>query len=449
VLRQRSILRTGFVVFLGILILAIVSAYQIQDKYSQQTAELHNRYVQHQKVITDLRRSLWAAGSVARDFFLNTSPDSAAVYSREQARLKTRTESRLQELDALRVDAKSAAELRVRFEDLWSALTHAVAANLTESEEYSFVQREIMPRRDAAGELLREIEKATEESLAASEEEFERSRQMAAKRLMMLLGSSLLIGAVVAFVSLRYSDQLERENVARFEEVSLAKRELGRLSARLMEIQEEERTKLSRELHDEIVQTLAVSKMEVIQAQGKSATEGAEHLARARDLLDKTLRTVRNIALLLRPSLLDDLGLVPALQWQADEFRRRTGVNCVVTESVCTDELPDAINTCVFRVVQEALHNCEKHSKATRVDVNLQMEGGWLKVEVKDDGMGFAAEREAAGPGHLGLIGMRERASGVGGALTLESAPGEGTVVCLRVPYGRVELAAPMAELAS
>lgn len=437
-LRQRSILRTGFVVFLGILVLAIVSAYQIQERYSRRAAELHRRYVHHQQVITDLRRSLWGAGAVARDFFLNTSPDSAAIYVREQAKLKARTEATLQELESLNLDKNSTDALRARFDDLWSTLTQSVAANLTDSEEYSFVQREIVPRRDAAGELLRSIDRATEESLRASEEQLERSRRTAAARLFLLLGASLLIGAAVAVVSLRYSDQLERENLSRFQEVSIAKTELERLSARLMEIQEEERTKLSRELHDEIVQTLAVSKMEVIQAQGKRGVFAAEHLDRARELLDRTLRTARNIALLLRPSLLDDLGLAPALQWQAQEFQRRTGITCSVKELDVPELLPEAINTCVYRVVQEALRNCEKHAQAHRIDINLCMEDGWLKVEVRDDGVGFTSERDAVGTGHLGLIGMRERASALGGALTLQSAPGEGAIVRLQIPASGV-----------
>jgi len=161
-----------------------------------------------------------------------------------------------------------------------------------------------------------------------------------------------------------------------------------------------------------------------------------EHLARARDLAERTLRTVRNITLLLRPSLLDDLGLGPALQWQGEDFRRRTGVACDVTEVGLQDDLPDAVKTCVYRVTQEALHNCEKHAGASRVGVRVVQDSGRLTVEVRDDGIGFeqTPDAKALATLHFGVLGMKERAASLGGKLTLESAPGNGTSVLLEIP---------------
>jgi signal transduction histidine kinase len=205
-----------------------------------------------------------------------------------------------------------------------------------------------------------------------------------------------------------------------------------------MEIQEEERTRLSRELHDEIVQNLAVLKIDITEAlarvQAVDSRDPAmkEALVRAKELADRTVATVRNISLLLRPSLLDDLGLGPALQWHTDDFTRRTKVPCKYIEEGLQETLPDAVNTCVYRVVQEALRNCEKHSRATSVAVHVQQTEAGLLAEVRDDGVGFSKQRRS--PASLGVLGMRERAAALDGELTISSSAGHGTSVRLRLP---------------
>jgi signal transduction histidine kinase len=250
---------------------------------------------------------------------------------------------------------------------------------------------------------------------------------------MWLLATCVVGGVAVAWFSLQYSDNLEAQAAARFDEVLAAKVELERLSNRLMEIQEEERTRLSRELHDEIVQNVAVLKIEITQALAFIESPRArEPLTRARDLADRTVGAVRNISLLLRPSLLDDLGLGPALQWQMDDFRRRTGVRCDYVEENLGPTLPDAVNTCVYRVTQEALRNCEKHSGARNVRVRVRQDSGLLTVEVKDDGCGFDPGRRDLTS--LGVLGMRERAVTLGGDLQIQSKIGEGTSVRLTIP---------------
>ena len=250
---------------------------------------------------------------------------------------------------------------------------------------------------------------------------------------MWLLASCVLGGIVIACFSLRYSDNLERQAARQFEAVLEAKLELERLSKRLMEIQEEERTRLSRELHDEIVQNVAVLKIEITQALALLQDGRArEPLDRARELAERTVKTVRNISLLLRPSLLDDLGLGPALQWLTQDFSRRTHVPCEYSEQDLSESLPDPVNTCVYRVTQEALHNCEKHSQAAHVSVRVAQATTGLLVEVQDDGVGFT--NESRSPASLGVLGMRERAAALGGDLSIETAAGQGTFVRLWLP---------------
>ena len=211
--------------------------------------------------------------------------------------------------------------------------------------------------------------------------------------------------------------------------------DLEHLSARLLEVQEEERRRLSRELHDEIGQTLTALRLEIAHTLNNGAGPAfKERLERARELAERTLRTVRNIALLLRPSLLDDLGLGPALQWLAEDFTRRTGSPCEIWGENVENDLPDAVKTCVYRVVQEALHNCETHAAATRVKLSLSRSAKQLTVRIDDDGRGFGTEAGGASGKGLGIIGMRERAALLGGTLDLSSSPGRGCRVTLCVP---------------
>jgi signal transduction histidine kinase len=262
-----------------------------------------------------------------------------------------------------------------------------------------------------------------------------------------MLGITVLLAFVVARLSLQYSESLEREKNLQFDEAVRARKDQEQLSARLFEIEEDGKKKLSRELHDEIGQSLAILQIEIsnaLAAADKPTGVVKERLRRARDLAEKTVQTIRNIALLLRPALLDDLGLVPALQWQLEEFIRRSGIDCEFSAENMDDMLPDSVKTCVYRVVQEALHNCEKHAGASRVAVTLRQRQDLLVAEIRDNGRGFELNENSmphrnAG---LGILGMRERAARVGGTLTLETAPGRGTHLLLRIPLA----VAPTAE---
>ena len=239
---------------------------------------------------------------------------------------------------------------------------------------------------------------------------------------------------VVARASLRHARSLE----------TLAERhyhELQQLSARLLHVEEEGRRKLSRELHDEIGQSLALLQIEISRALAVPQPPGARGpLERARELAEQTVQTIRNISVLLRPALLDDLGLVPALQFQLEDFLRRNPIACDFVEDGVADQLPDPARTCVYRVVQEALHNCEKHSAATKVRVLVRQLPDALLAEVEDNGSGFSCDSQGmpARNTGLGLLGIRERAAIAGGTLVIDSMPGQGTRVTLRIPLTEV-----------
>jgi signal transduction histidine kinase len=434
VMSKRAALALGFGVIIGLLVLSTVLAYRIQESFSQRSVAIHRQHVQQQEVVTSLRRLLYTAGIGVRDFLLNPDPERSEKYLSEIAEMRHTGDALLSRLHTKGPSSTAVSNLENTLRALWRALETTALEPPDMANSHNFVEQEIAPRRTAAGRILQDLESANHNALTSSEEEFALTRAAAAQNVIWLLVFCLVVGVAVALLSLQHFNALEAQAAARFQEVVDGKVELERLSKRLMEIQEEERTRLSRELHDEIVQNVAVLKIEITQALLSVQAGGArESLSRARDLADRTVRAVRNISLLLRPSLLDDLGLGPALQWLTDDFQRRTGVPCAYTEENLDTPLPDPVNTCVYRVTQEALRNCEKHSESRQVSVRIGRSETDLRVEIRDDGKGFATGGPRA-PTSLGVLGMRERAAALGGELAIESNAGQGTCVRLSLP---------------
>jgi signal transduction histidine kinase len=150
--------------------------------------------------------------------------------------------------------------------------------------------------------------------------------------------------------------------------------------------------------------------------------------------VEGTVRVVRNMALLLRPSMLDDLGLIPALRWQARETSKRTSMDVGVVSELPSDDLPDQFKTCLYRVVQEALHNCERHSRAATVRVRVYQQENRLILRIQDDGQGFNVQQVKG----LGLLGIEERVACLGGTCEIDSHVGGGTILTVRLPLLRL-----------
>jgi PAS domain S-box-containing protein len=216
--------------------------------------------------------------------------------------------------------------------------------------------------------------------------------------------------------------------------VKKAQEQLRRLSGSIMANQEKERAAIARELHDELGQILTALRMDAVWLQERFKNgdlKGAERAEAMCALIDTTIEEVRGLAIRLRPGALDDLGLVDALEWYTAEFERRAGVPCLFS----ADALPaidDTLATAAYRITQEALTNVARHAEATSASVSIRLEGDLLCLTISDDGCGFQASAISEND-ELGLAGMRERASLVGGMLTVDSQPQRGTRVCLRV----------------
>ncbi len=212
--------------------------------------------------------------------------------------------------------------------------------------------------------------------------------------------------------------------------------ELRALAARLQSVREEERTRVAREIHDELGQALTGIKLELaslireLPGDAKQQSNRAESIMK---LADETIQTVRRISTELRPGILDDLGLMAAVEWAAEEFQSRTGTNCRLDLPEDDIVIDRERATALFRILQETLTNVARHANATQVNVRLAKEEGSLILEVHDNGKGISKEELSAGRS-LGILGMRERALLLGGRLAVSGAPDEGTTVEVRIP---------------
>jgi PAS domain S-box-containing protein len=217
-------------------------------------------------------------------------------------------------------------------------------------------------------------------------------------------------------------------------EVAEANEKLQFLSRRLIEMQEDERRSLARELHDEIGQTLTAIKIGLQTAQTCEALPAARrHMGDSVALVDQVLQQVRQIALDLRPSILDHLGLVPALRWYFDQQRRRSGLKIDFRRGTLPPGISAEIQTACYRIAQEAMTNILRHAQARQAVVELRELNGILEFSMNDDGVGFDLQQTGS-RASLGLVGMRERALIVGGSLDVTSQPKMGTTILARLP---------------
>ena len=206
------------------------------------------------------------------------------------------------------------------------------------------------------------------------------------------------------------------------------------MAARLQSVREEERTRVAREIHDELGQVLtgimleSASLIHELPSGAKQQSNRAEYIMK---LACETIQTVRRISTELRPEILD-LGLMAAVEWAAKEFQSRTGMNCRLDLPEDNIVIDQERATALFRILQETLTNVARHANATQVNVRLAKEEGTLILEVHDNGKGINKEELLAGRS-LGILGMRERALLLGGGLTISGAPGEGTTIEVRI----------------
>ena len=321
--------------------------------------------------------------------------------------------------------------LQQGLERYWGSIRQSLNISTTRQGKRQLFS-EIENQPEAVLDLVDRIDALNQARLTRAEQENEAEqgalRQFAAAATLILV----FLVCAVAILSTAYMARLDRVSEAERARAETAERELRNLSNQLVRVQEEERKTISRELHDEVGQILTGLRMELgTLSRNVSEEEFRQRLESVKRLAEDSLRSVRNLALLVRPSMLDDLGLEPALHWQAKEFSRRCGVPVSLHIEGRLDNLPEPQRLCIYRAVQEAITNCGKHAEANRITVVVKQEKDKVTASVHDDGKGFDALRPRPG---LGLLGMTERVRALQGRMRISSEPGNGTLISLELP---------------
>jgi signal transduction histidine kinase len=300
---------------------------------------------------------------------------------------------------------------------------------------YAFMKDSLLPRRTVIVRLTDQISQVNQHQLDAGDRQVNDLFASFRHQSGLLTVLTLLCGVLLAAGSIDRLLRWERLSALRLDQAEQAQNAQRELSSRLLAVQESERKALSRELHDEVGQSLSglllgIGNVAATIAPGAEA-EARSQLQDLRRLAERIVAVVRDMSLLLRPSMLDDLGLVPALQWQAREISRTKNIDVEVHADDVSDDLPEEHKTCIYRITQEALHNVTRHAHAKTVQIRLaEKDGRILELTIVDDGQGFTPHEEKG----VGLLGMEERVTRLRGIFYVDSKRGGGTCIRVQLP---------------
>ena len=431
-------LLAGFGALLVLMAIICIDALHSLAAFETNDTQIRNDLVYRQRTLEQVRDGLYESGTIMRDYLLVGSTEPQAQ-QKLQTELQSIHDGNAQALEAC--IAWLSGDKREPFQRLALELDHYRSAMGRPTAEDaagkngpvdSVLRADVLAQHAEILKIMKEVGAVNDTELKEAEGRLAEASERFRRRLLTVAVMVLTFGLTLAAATTAYVRRLEKNIQEKYRESLQVQLELKELSRQLVEAEERERRSVSRELHDEVGQSLGALLLEVealaeMSGEKDGFRQGFQNI---KALAAHCVNQVRNMALLLRPAMLDDLGLVPALQCQAREMSRRTGMLIEVIEENVSEDMPDEFRTCVYRVVQEALNNCAKHACARSVRVTLRQGADRLKVSVQDDGKGFDARRVRG----LGLIGMTERVGQLCGVLKVDSDPARGTNLRVELP---------------
>lgn len=427
----------GFGSLLLLIALLGLAALRQSDEMERQMLEAQREFEATDQAVSDLPADIHLAGTLVRDFVLDPSPAAASFYKDLLAREQQTIEKHIRRLASLRSSQPATVdrlqrETQAYADSLDPMLAWSHAEKLARSHD--FIQRVLIPRRQAVLTLARELSELNGQNYALARQARERSQEDLERFIRHSLAACVSLGFVVAALTFWRVRTLELRILRERERATGAELEQHRLARRVVEAQEEERKRIALELHDAVGQMASAVGMELgrLETTARATPEALPAtIAEIKTMNTGVVRAIKEIAAGLRPALLDDLGLAAAIRAHVREVSRRLDLPIDVDVDPGSDFLPEPQRTCLYRIVQESLHNCGRHARATRVSVSLSARPGAVSVLVRDDGVGFDPAATHAG---LGLIGIRERVRDLGGRSSIVSSPGAGTSVEAELP---------------
>ena len=432
IFRTRTALLLGFGGLILLLVVSGLDAVQVLGQLRSSNSAIRREFLVRENRLEKIRSELYLSGTYVRDYLLEPDPSAAERHrvslrhAREQIQSEIqnyRTLLRPEQLGPFNI-------LEKELDSYWWSLNPVMTwdAERRHQNGYAFLRDEVFPRRMNMLSIADRIGAVNEEELTAGEHRVNETFDRFRTRLVAVLAITVILGLLQAAATIRLILRLERKTREHLDEVTRARAELRELSAKLVDAQEQERKAISRELHDAVGQSMSAVLFELRSMTAALPPDSGslrEHVDTVRRLVEGSVSMVRNMALLLRPSMLDDLGLVPALEWQAREVSKRSGIVVNVAAPELPETLPDPYTTCIYRIVQEALNNIAKHSGARTARITVNVSAGDLELSVQDDGKGFDPARQKG----LGLVGIQERVTSLGGLVRVESEPDRGTLL--------------------
>lgn len=434
--QTRRLLVIGFGGLLFILAFFGVTALSVLHRIETQNEKIRDEYFNRDRILEQLRADIYLSGTYVRDLLLEQDPAKADLHRHELEAARQRIERNVAQYEGvLRSEERVPfRKFRTELEAYFASLLPALEWNAAQRREYGyeFMTASLLPRRMTIVHLADQIGLVNQRQMEAGNDQIANLFSRFKGTLIIFLALALCCGAVLTVASVRRILRLEQVSAARLNEAEHAREGLRELSARLIAVQESERRSLSRELHDEVGQSVSALLLGIgnIAALVPASTEARAQLTELRLLAEKTVAVVRDMSLVLRPSMLDDLGLIPAVQWQARETSRNHNVSVQVHANSIPEDLSDDHKTCIYRVVQEALRNAVRHSRAKTIRIDLTQHLDNLALTIRDDGQGFSPEREKG----LGLLGMEERVTHLHGSFRVDSTRGAGTCISVELP---------------
>lgn len=435
--RTRWLLSLGFGGLLGLMVLLGLYSVRVLKDVDEIDDVGTNEFLSKSDALNLLRANAALTAARVRDAVLD--PDlrdraSAVAQARAAHAGTVRSLARLRKL-AHTTEVGFLDQFERQYGGYWALASQAFDHPATPGRysNYNVFAEKLVPGREEFMRPLDQLRLSMETDLRSADGVASELILTLRQRMSVTILLTILLGAVLACLTVFYLLRLERLAALRYQEAQEGKAALGRLSARLVDVQEEERRSLARELHDEVGQSLSALLVDLGEAQHYAPVEIPplhSALESVKNLAETTISNIRNIMLLLRPSMLDDLGLMPALHWQARETTRTSNVRVHVEADDDDLELPDRHRTAVYRIVQEALRNVTRHSGATEATVVVRSQSGQVSVEVRDNGRGFDI-RTTKG---VGLLGMKERVDHLDGLFHVLSEPGQGTIIRVDLP---------------
>jgi signal transduction histidine kinase len=440
----RGALFAGFAVLLAVWAFAGYELIRSLGDVERRVAAEHDAFARAADAVSLIRRNVLEGSINVRDALIDADDAARQTYRDELRRLREEAERRVAEYVP---QAQSAAErdewakLQAKLAQFWPSLEFVFADDLPTNmtRAATMLRRNVRPIRKDVLTLLDNLKALQQAALQQHNADVARLYTDAQARFVWIVGGALLLGLAAAWFATWHVAGLERElNRQRLAETH-NRLDLERLSARLVEAQEQERRSLARELHDEVGQALTAIKMAVGVALRTPGTHPRAHAAleEARSVAETTLQGVRDLSQLLHPSMLDDFGLPETLAAYLRNFSKRTGIRAHFTHDEGDGRMPPDVEVCLYRIVQEALTNVARHSGALSCAVSLRRINDQVQLAVEDSGRGMA---DAAGGADarrgLGLMGMRERAQSLAGRFAIENRPEGGTRIVVTLPVG-------------